>query len=125
MPRAARVFRIDVRRADVSRPFRPCDRTTAGRHRIVDCVSTSFLYASRIDKTRDCVSITCGSKMQTRTKGPRATLVVVGHGMVGQRLLASLADAGLTRKFEVVIFGEEPRLAYDRVALSSLFDGRV
>jgi nitrite reductase (NADH) large subunit len=63
--------------------------------------------------------------MQTRTKGPRATLVVVGHGMVGQRLLASLADAGLTRKFEVVIFGEEPRLAYDRVALSSLFDGRA
>src|SRR5262245_59548332 len=118
------MFRIDVWRAYISRPFRHCDRTTAGRHRIVDCVLTSFLYASRIDKTQDCVSITYGPKMQTRTKGPRPTLVVVGHGMVGQRLLASLAEAGLTRKFEIVIFGEEPRLAYDRVALSSLFDGR-
>jgi nitrite reductase (NADH) large subunit len=37
--------------------------------------------------------------------------------------LQRVVDQGLTRKFDVTLFGEEPRPAYDRVALSSLFDG--
>ncbi len=50
---------------------------------------------------------------------PRRTLVVVGHGMVAQRLLEALADWDTTGTWEVVVLGEEPRPAYDRVALSS------
>src|SRR5438874_4032615 len=61
--------------------------------------------------------------MRARTKEAKPSLVVVGHGMVGQWLLASLVELGVTRKFDVLIFGDEPRPAYDRVALSSLFDG--
>src|SRR4051794_17870584 len=58
-----------------------------------------------------------------RTKDAKQSLVVIGHGMVGHRLLQCLIDQGLTRRFDVAIFGDEPHPAYDRVALSSLFDG--
>ncbi len=58
---------------------------------------------------------------------PRAasTLVVVGHGMVGHRLVEELATRGLTRSHRVVVIGEEPRVAYDRVHLTELFGGKV
>src|SRR5258706_1110732 len=61
--------------------------------------------------------------MRASTQANKSSLVVVGHGMVGHRLLERIVDQGLTRKFDVTLFGEEPRPAYDRVALSSLFDG--
>ncbi|ROQ69063.1 nitrite reductase (NADH) large subunit [Streptomyces sp. 840.1] len=56
------------------------------------------------------------------------TLVVVGHGMVGQRFLEALADRGLTPSAgtaRVVVLCEEPRAAYDRVQLTSYFSGRT
>src|ERR1700722_2972675 len=53
----------------------------------------------------------------------RRTLVVAGNGMVGQRLLDVLVERGATAEWDIVTFCEEPRVAYDRVALSSLFAG--
>ncbi len=53
----------------------------------------------------------------------RTRLVVVGHGMVGHRLLTELLGRDALDRFAVTVFGDEPRRAYDRVALSSLFDG--
>jgi nitrite reductase (NADH) large subunit len=53
------------------------------------------------------------------------TLVVVGNGMVGQQLLASLAATGALDRYRVVTFAEEPRPAYDRVHLSAYLDGRT
>lgn len=53
----------------------------------------------------------------------RSRLVIIGHGMVGHRLLVELAERGTLADWDVTVFGEEPRLAYDRVALSSFFDG--
>ncbi|HEV8295895.1 MAG TPA: nitrite reductase large subunit NirB [Acidimicrobiales bacterium] len=50
-------------------------------------------------------------------------LVVIGHGMVGQRLLEACVDRELHRAFEITVIGEEPRPAYDRVHLSAWFDG--
>ena len=52
-------------------------------------------------------------------------LVVVGNGMVGQRFVESLADRDVDRNWQVTVVGEEPRPAYDRVALSSFFAGRT
>jgi NAD(P)H-nitrite reductase large subunit len=46
-----------------------------------------------------------------RTKEPKQSLVVAGHGMVGQRLLRAVVDQGLTRKVDVAVFGEELVLA--------------
>jgi nitrite reductase (NADH) large subunit len=56
---------------------------------------------------------------------PLRRLVVVGNGMVGHRLLTELAALGATRHLHITVIGEERRPAYDRVALSSLFDGRT
>lgn len=53
----------------------------------------------------------------------RPRIVVVGNGMVGHRLLTSLVDLGVIEHLDVTVLGEESRPAYDRVALSSLFDG--
>ncbi|HUG87053.1 MAG TPA: FAD-dependent oxidoreductase, partial [Euzebya sp.] len=52
-----------------------------------------------------------------------ATIVIVGNGMVGERLLAELQRAGLLRTHRVVVVGEERRPAYDRVHLSSYVEG--
>ncbi|TQM81017.1 nitrite reductase (NADH) large subunit [Saccharothrix saharensis] len=51
------------------------------------------------------------------------TLVVVGHGMVGHRLVEALREKDVTGQWRVVVFAEETRPAYDRVALSSYVDG--
>ncbi|MFI7098832.1 nitrite reductase large subunit NirB [Streptomyces sp. NPDC050161] len=51
-------------------------------------------------------------------------LVLVGHGMVGQRFLEELAERGVTGRMRVVVLCEEPRPAYDRVQLTSYFAGR-
>ncbi|MFJ6082486.1 nitrite reductase large subunit NirB [Streptomyces sp. NPDC092369] len=61
------------------------------------------------------------------TSKPRVvpTIVLVGHGMVGQRFLEALAERGLTATHRVVVLCEEPRPAYDRVQLTSYFSGRT
>ncbi|GGX29682.1 nitrite reductase large subunit [Pigmentiphaga litoralis] len=51
-------------------------------------------------------------------------LIVIGHGMVGHKLLESLADAGDDR-LDVTVLCEESRPAYDRVHLSEFFAGRT
>ncbi|HEV2703538.1 MAG TPA: nitrite reductase large subunit NirB [Steroidobacteraceae bacterium] len=50
-------------------------------------------------------------------------IVVIGNGMVGQRLVELLA-AKLPAPLEVSILCEEPRAAYDRVHLTSFFSGK-
>ena len=55
----------------------------------------------------------------------KTKIVVVGNGMVGYKFCEKLiAKAGIDA-FDVVVFGEEPRPAYDRVHLSSYFDGKT
>ncbi len=49
-------------------------------------------------------------------------IVVIGNGMVGHRLVEYLAPS--LGEMTVTVFGEEPRPAYDRVGLTSFFDGK-
>src|SRR5437660_12515213 len=51
------------------------------------------------------------------------TLVVVGHGMVGHRLVERRRSRGTGDTWRIVVFGAESRAADDRVALSSYFEG--
>lgn len=51
----------------------------------------------------------------------RQRIVVVGHGMVGHRFAQAAVERGLTGTHDVLVIGEEPRAAYDRVALTSWF----
>ncbi|MCW8346688.1 nitrite reductase large subunit NirB [Vibrio sp. ZSDZ65] len=48
-------------------------------------------------------------------------IVVVGNGMVGHKFIDSIISSE-TAEFQVITFSEEPRLAYDRVQLTSYFD---
>ena len=50
-------------------------------------------------------------------------VIVIGHGMVGHKLVESLAETGRDH-LEVTILCEEPRPAYDRVHLSEFFAGK-
>lgn len=50
-------------------------------------------------------------------------LIVIGHGMVGHKLLESLVEAG-AHDYDITVLGEEPRPAYDRVHLSEFFSGK-
>ncbi|GAU69895.1 putative nitrite reductase large subunit [Streptomyces sp. NBRC 110611] len=59
------------------------------------------------------------------TPATAPTIVLVGHGMVGQRFLEELADRGVTGRARVVVLCEESRPAYDRVQLTSYFSGRT
>jgi nitrite reductase (NADH) large subunit len=50
-------------------------------------------------------------------------ILVVGNGMVGHKFIDNLLAHSAADDFEIVTFAEEPRLAYDRVQLSSYFSG--
>ncbi|PLA74963.1 nitrite reductase (NAD(P)H) [Hydrogenovibrio sp. SC-1] len=52
-------------------------------------------------------------------------IVVIGNGMVGHSFLEKLIASEVFGNFEVTVFGEEPRKAYDRVYLSSYFSGKT
>jgi nitrite reductase (NADH) large subunit len=51
-------------------------------------------------------------------------LVVVGNGMAAARLVDELAKAALGR-YAIAVIGDEPRLAYNRVLLSSVLAGET
>ncbi|KOO12170.1 hypothetical protein AKJ18_25345, partial [Vibrio xuii] len=48
-------------------------------------------------------------------------LVVVGNGMVGHRYIEDLVEKTDASRYEITVFCEEARVAYDRVHLSSYF----
>jgi nitrite reductase (NADH) large subunit len=50
------------------------------------------------------------------------SLVVVGNGMVGHRLVQAVRDRDRDGAWRVTVLAEEPRPAYDRVALTSYVD---
>ncbi|MCH1867776.1 nitrite reductase large subunit NirB [Nocardioides sp. CFH 31398] len=52
----------------------------------------------------------------------RPRLVVVGHGMVGHRLVQAAIERGLTETHDVVVIGDETHAAYDRVGLTTFFE---
>ena len=52
------------------------------------------------------------------------SLVIVGNGMAAARLVDELAKVALGR-YAVAVIGDEPRLAYNRVLLSSVLAGET
>ena len=51
-------------------------------------------------------------------------IVLIGHGMVGQKFLEALAKSPAAGDVRVTVLCEEPRPAYDRVHLSEFFSGK-
>lgn len=52
-------------------------------------------------------------------------LLLIGHGMVGQRYLESLVAQGGREHFDITVLCAEPLPAYDRVGLTSYFTGKT
>jgi nitrite reductase (NADH) large subunit len=50
-------------------------------------------------------------------------LVVIGYGMVGHRLVDAVRTRDEAGSWRITVLAEEPRPAYDRIAMSSYFDG--
>ena len=53
----------------------------------------------------------------------KKTLIVVGNGMVGHHFLEQLVASPAASDYDILVFGEEKQLAYDRVHLSEYFAG--
>ena len=51
-------------------------------------------------------------------------LVIVGNGMAAARLVDELTQVALGR-YAIAVIGDEPRLAYNRVLLSSVLAGET
>ncbi len=50
------------------------------------------------------------------------TIIVVGNGMVGYKFCEKFVAQAPKEDYQLVVFGEEPRVAYDRVHLSEFFE---
>lgn len=50
-------------------------------------------------------------------------LAIIGNGMAASRLLDELLRRGATGTFDVSVFGEEPRAAYNRILLGRVLSG--
>ncbi len=51
----------------------------------------------------------------------KVRIAIIGNGMVGHRFIEDLLDKAQPGEFDITVFCEEPRKAYDRVHLSSYF----
>ncbi|MCW2120949.1 nitrite reductase large subunit NirB [Flavobacterium sp. 7A] len=52
-------------------------------------------------------------------------IIVVGNGMVGYKFCEKFISKSGHEKYQITVFGEEPRRAYDRVHLSEYFAGKT
>ncbi|MBE1286624.1 MAG: nitrite reductase large subunit [Alteromonadaceae bacterium] len=65
------------------------------------------------------------NKEQPSSQQTTQKIIVVGNGMVGHKFIETLVNSPEAAHFSVTTFSEEPRLAYDRVQLSSYFAGKT
>ncbi|WP_375587124.1 nitrite reductase large subunit NirB [Flagellimonas aurea] len=52
------------------------------------------------------------------------TIIVVGNGMVGYKFCEKFVSKSSSDEYKLIVFGEEPRPAYDRVHLSEYFENQ-
>src|SRR5271170_3231356 len=65
-----------------------------------------------------------GRRRRSRGRALSESLVIVGNGMAAARLVDELAKTSLGR-YAIAVIGDEPRLAYNRVLLSSVLAGET
>src|ERR1700759_5215749 len=63
-------------------------------------------------------------RRRRRSRAVSEPLVIVGNGMAAARLVDELVKTSLGR-YAIAVIGEEPRLAYNRVLLSSVLAGET
>ncbi|MDQ2719884.1 MAG: nitrite reductase large subunit NirB [Bacteroidota bacterium] len=58
------------------------------------------------------------------SKNQTKRVVVIGNGMVGHKFCEKLLAKDTRQEFQITVFGEESRRAYDRVHLTEYFSGK-
>ena len=91
----------------------------------VVCGKGSSEVTERTPSGKQPVPTVGGAPAPSPTEHPmNQHLVVVGGGMVAQRLVEALRDRDTAGTWRITVLAEEPRRPYDRVALTSYFSGR-
>ncbi|WP_350278542.1 nitrite reductase large subunit NirB [Kribbella sp. HUAS MG21] len=89
------------------------------------CGSCTGAVGALLDRFRRGETEPVPSRRATMAELNKAKhVVVVGGGMVAHRLVEALRQRDTDISYRITVFAEEPRLPYDRVALTSYFSGR-
>jgi nitrite reductase (NADH) large subunit len=59
----------------------------------------------------------------TNQSASKKRIAVIGNGMTGFKFCQKLVEKSLQTQFDIIVFGEEPYAAYDRVHLTSYYTG--
>ena len=97
-----------------------------GTRRRLDARSRGSLDRGLRDAVRlhDFRSLRPAAGSRVRIRAVSEPLVIVGNGMAAARLVDELAKVALGR-YAIAVIGDEPRLAYNRVLLSSVLAGET
>ncbi|HET7811855.1 MAG TPA: nitrite reductase small subunit NirD, partial [Steroidobacteraceae bacterium] len=74
-------------------------------------------YPTRVNEGRVHVEVPAALK--------RVRLVVAGNGMAGMRTVEELLKLGVANRFDITVFGSEPRGNYNRILLSPVLSGEA
>ncbi|WP_433166356.1 nitrite reductase large subunit NirB [Kribbella sp. CA-247076] len=89
------------------------------------CGSCTGAVGALLDRFRRGETEPVPTRRATMTELNKARhVVVVGGGMVAHRLVEALRSRDTGVEWRITVLAEEPRLPYDRVALTSYFSGR-
>jgi len=89
------------------------------------CGSCTGAVGDLLDRFRRGETEPVPTRRATMTELNKAQhVVVVGGGMVAHRLVEALRSRDTEVQWRITVLAEEPRLPYDRVALTSYFSGR-
>ena len=87
------------------------------------CGSCEGAVGALLDRLEQGVDVTAATGRSTVSPTSRH-VVVIGGGMVAHRLVEALRARDTAGDWRVTVLAEEPRLPYDRVALTTYFSGR-
>lgn len=88
-------------------------------------VDTSATYNPKTAETTTSISAnnaTDPNNFGESSNVKKGNLLVIGNGMVGHHFITKAIEQGLHERFDIHVFAEEDRPAYDRVYLSSYFE---
>ncbi|WP_433016979.1 nitrite reductase large subunit NirB [Kribbella sp. CA-294648] len=89
------------------------------------CGSCIGAVGNLLDRLQRGESEPVPTRRATMTELKKARhLVIVGGGMVAHRLVEALRSRDADIAWRITVLAEEPRMPYDRVALTSYFSGR-
>ncbi|OJJ49898.1 hypothetical protein ASPZODRAFT_109754 [Penicilliopsis zonata CBS 506.65] len=86
--------------------------------------SSSDNFHDQPQEVRDESPVTGSHVQNGQAAAQREKIVIVGLGMVAISFIEKVIKLDSEKRFEIVVIGEEPHVAYNRVGLSTFFEHR-